>query len=416
MKTPLFGFLTLIATVLHPSPCHGAEEPEEPRLYLLQPERVRELREAFRNGSRSGNPETRAMVTKILGEADKVLPHPLFTVATNTAKIRIIRGQDPHDYFSLAPYFWPDPEKPDGIPYIHRDGVRNPEKDLVSDNLEISRMVSAVRHLSLAYHITGDEKYARGAARFLRGFFLDPATRMNPNMEHAQAIMGVNSGRGSGMIDVFCLSYLPDCITLIAPSHSWSNKDARGMRRWWHDYADWLRTSPKGGAEARNPNNHGFYYDLQLSCVLLGAGDPGEARKHLLAHLAERLDRQITPSGEMPREEARPTSWHYCNYAVTGICYAGTVARCLGIDIWTHRAPDGSGSIRKAMLFLVPFIDHGTAWKFREIGSFSAAKCRPWLGIGSAVYDDPEIRAAQARYAPMGGLPLQEWLLVPGSR
>lgn len=416
MKSSPLGFLAVLTLWLSFHLLSGTVRGGEPELHFLQRERVHALKEALRSGFNDKDSYVRAIADKILSEADKALRHPVFTVATNTAKIRIIRGQDPHDYFSLAPYFWPDPAKPDGLPYIHKDGVRNPEKDLVSDNLEISRMVSAVRYLAVAYHISGKEQYAEAAARFLRGFFLDPATRMNPNMEHAQAIMGINAGRGSGIIDVFCLSCLPDCITLIASSPSWSQKDAKGMTQWWSDYAEWLRKSPKGRDEARNPNNHGFYYDLQLSCVLLGAGLPGEARKHLLDHLTGRLDSQITPTGEMPREEARPTSWHYCNYAVTGICYAGLVARSLGLDPWTHQAPDGSGSIRKAMRFLIPFIDHRQDWKFSETGSFSVGKCQPWLAIGSAVYDDPKISAAQERYAPMDKLPVQDWLLVPGSR
>ena len=30
---------------------------------------------------------------------------------------------DKHDYMSQARYFWPDPAKPDGLPYINRDGI-----------------------------------------------------------------------------------------------------------------------------------------------------------------------------------------------------------------------------------------------------------------------------------------------------
>jgi len=384
------------------------------KLYFLQPGRVAALKEAFRDDSKGRESGAHELAGKVIAEAAKALKHDIFTIATNEEKIRIIRGNNPHDYFSLAPYFWPDPSKPDGLPYIHRDGVRNPEKDRVSDGLQLSGMVSAVRYLALAYHMTGEERYAAAAARFLRGFFLDPKTRMNPNMEHAQAIMGVNSGRGSGMIDVFCLSYLPDCITLISSSPSWTGEDHRGMTAWWREYARWLQESPKGRDERKNPNNHGFYYDLQLSCVLIGAGHPEEAGDHLRRHLVARLDSQITPSGEMPREEIRPTSWHYCNYAVTGICNVGVVAGSLGIDIWKNKTPEGAGSVRKAMLFLIPFIGNREAWKFSEIGEFTPAKCQGWLGIAAAVYNDPVIREAQKRYAPMEKLPIQNWIVVPG--
>lgn len=34
---------------------------------------------------------------------------------------------DANDYVSLARYFWPDPNTPNGLPYIRRDGHVNPE-------------------------------------------------------------------------------------------------------------------------------------------------------------------------------------------------------------------------------------------------------------------------------------------------
>ena len=41
---------------------------------------------------------------------------------------------DKHDYMSQAPYWWPDPTKPDGSPYIRKDGERNPEIDKITDH------------------------------------------------------------------------------------------------------------------------------------------------------------------------------------------------------------------------------------------------------------------------------------------
>src|SRR6476469_7472519 len=59
---------------------------------------------------------------------------------------------DKHDYMSQAPYFWPNPDKPGGLPYINRDGERNPELEKITDHNGLDQMAVAVRALSLAYY------------------------------------------------------------------------------------------------------------------------------------------------------------------------------------------------------------------------------------------------------------------------
>jgi len=47
---------------------------------------------------------------------------------------------DKHDYMSQAPYWWPDAARPGGLPYVRRDGERNPELSKISDSEEMDRM------------------------------------------------------------------------------------------------------------------------------------------------------------------------------------------------------------------------------------------------------------------------------------
>lgn len=119
----------------------------------------------------------------------------------------------PHDYFSEADYFWPDPANPGG-PYISHDGQFNP------DNFNDHRL--ALIHLSLqvpaliaAWKITRQKKYA---AHHLRTWFVDPATSMNPNLEYAQAVHGLSTGQSYGIIDTLHLLEVARAITVMRPS------------------------------------------------------------------------------------------------------------------------------------------------------------------------------------------------------
>jgi hypothetical protein len=387
-------------------------------LHLFQGGRVESLKESYQNRtSPDVSKPTLEKALHIVAEAEKVVHHKEYSIVRNTGKLKINSSMsDLHDYFSIAPYYWPNPNTPDGLPYIRKDGERNPRKQQVSDQAELSRLINAVTNLSLAYRITGKEEYAEAAARFLRAFFIDPSTRMNPNLNYAQAILGVNGGRGGGIIDSEALTQLPDAVTLLSKSPNWKASDGKAMSSWFSDFANWMQTSKNGQDESRTKNNHGFYYDLQLSTMLLGAGKEAAARELLQQSLPKRMDSQIRPDGQMPLEEARRTSWHYCSFNVRAICRAGLVAQSLGISIWDNQAQDGSGSLKKAMLFLIPFIDHRELWKFSEISDFSSDKCRKWLAIGSVVYDDPVIRKAQQTYAPLDSLSLGDWLVVPTQR
>ena len=380
------------------------------KLYLFQPGRLDLLKKAVAERdfqSTEGN-----LAREILHEADLALTWPTFTIVNNKVK-GSMGAPNPHDYFSTAPYYWPDPKKPNGLPYIRRDGEHNPSRKAISDEYQERGMLDAVVNLSLAYRITGEEKYAASAATFLRAFFLDPKTGMNPNMNHAQAVPGQNTGRGIGIIDTLGFHVLTDSITLLGTSKAWDAKDRSGMKQWFRRYANWMMSSKNGKAERAALNNHGVTYDLQLVSVLIASGNIQEARNILATSLPKRMDSQIRANGQMPLEEERRTSWHYCSMNLKYLCRNALVAQNLGINLWNHEDPNGTGSIKKAMLFLIPFIDHREKWKFTEISSFTSKETASWLSIGSLVYNDATIREAQQAHAPLQELPADDWLILP---
>src|SRR5207237_9367762 len=89
---------------------------------------------------------------------------------------------DPHEYFSEGPYWWPDPKNPKG-PYIRRDGERNPAR-FMGNRTDLGNMCSAVLALGMGGYLLGDKACGAHASQVLSMWFIDPKTRMNPNLEY----------------------------------------------------------------------------------------------------------------------------------------------------------------------------------------------------------------------------------------
>jgi hypothetical protein len=126
-----------------------------------------------------------------------------------------------NDYMSMGPYWWPNPNTPNGLPYVQRDGQRNPESHgsaLDADNLQ--GVATDSLDLALMYRFTEDSRYADKAAAVIRAWFLTPATRMNPHLRYAQSIPGIVEGRGLGIIDTRDLWKVIDAAALIHPALS----------------------------------------------------------------------------------------------------------------------------------------------------------------------------------------------------
>ncbi|HEV2835552.1 MAG TPA: alginate lyase family protein, partial [Pyrinomonadaceae bacterium] len=90
---------------------------------------------------------------KIERDAQKTLLSGPFSVTTKTVTPP---SGDKRDYMSQAPYFWPNPATKEGLPYIRRDGERNPEIDKINNHRVLDQMEAAVETLALAYHLKRD--------------------------------------------------------------------------------------------------------------------------------------------------------------------------------------------------------------------------------------------------------------------
>jgi hypothetical protein len=348
--------LRLILVMLVNSAAH-AQTP--PRVFVWDADRL-----ALAKGRIGG--DLKPALEQLRGEADKALQ---FTQVSVMDKKLVADSGDKHDYMSIAPYFWPDPNKADGFPYIRRDGEVNPERhNRNTDSAAFSATVGNVQTLALAYYFTDKPEYAAHAAKLLRVWFLDPATRMNPNLNFAQAIPGKTAGRGTGIIDTVSLIGLVDGIGLLRGSASWSDEDQRGMVAWFDAYLNWLLTSRNGKDEAAAANNHGTWYDAQVACYALFVGKGALAKRTIEAAKTRRIDPQIKPDGSMPLELARTNSLSYSLYNLMAFFNLARLGEHAGVDLWNYRPEDGGG-VRKALDFVAPYVDRDKPWPHPQISA-----------------------------------------------
>ena len=304
-----------------------------------------------------------------------------------TSKATTPPSGDKHDYMSQAPYFWPNPATKNGLPYIRRDGERNPEIDRLTDHRVLDQMESAVETLALAYHVTRKEEYATKAATLLRAFFLDPATRMNPNLQFAQAIPSVNTGRGIGLIETRGLTRVVDAIGLIRGSKSLSTKDQKGLEDWFAKFLQWMLESKNGRDEAGAKNNHGTFYDVQVVSFALFLGRTDLAKSVLETAKTKRITVQIEPDGRQPLELARTKAWSYSVGNLDGLMLLARLGENVGVDLWNYETRDGR-SIHKALEFLLPFASSEKKWPYQQLGEWQPQILLPLIHRAEGHYQN----------------------------
>lgn len=337
---------------------HAAPSASLPDTIYADPQALAEAKSAYASGDASFKPA----FDHLFADAAKALKsNPVSVMDKN----RVPPSGDKHDFISQAPYFWRDTNSPDGK-YIRRDGERNPESGKDSDAGRIGQVCSSVHTLALAYYFSGKEEYAEHATKLLRVWFLDPATRMNPNLNFGQGIPGEVDGRPMGIIGTRGFVGLTDAIRLLANSKSWTADDQKGMVAWMSQYLDWLQTSKIGKGEGDATNNHGTFYDTQAVAIAAFVGKTDLARNILSDDRQKRIAKQIEPNGQMPRELQRTKSFSYSAFNLRALIDLASLGQNLGIDLWHFQTEDGRG-ICKAFDFMAPYAKPDSKWPYQQI-------------------------------------------------
>jgi len=275
---------------------------------------------------------------------------------------------DKHDFLSLAPYCWPDPKSPNGLPYKCLDSLGvNPAILEVPDKENMKDMITRVKTLALAYHFSHNETYASKAAELLHVWFLDGHTKMNPNMQFSEAVIGEHNGTSHGIIGAKQLPEVIASIHMIENSSSWTSQDQQRMKGWFTHYLEWLIHSQSGIKEAKSKNNHGTWYDVQASAIGLFVNKTEITDRIFHKWLDRQIAIQILPDGRQPLELSRPTSLQYSIFNLLGLFELAKTAEETGIDMWNFKTPQGAG-LQKALDYLMPFLLNKNSWPYEQNG------------------------------------------------
>jgi hypothetical protein len=376
-----------------------------PNVHVMNPRHVLEVRQ------RALDPDYMfAQELKELYKAgdDLIAAGTLYSVTFNA---ELPNSGDKHDYFSLSPYWWPDPDSPDGLPYIRRDGEVNPERDIVSDRLPFESMMFNVDTLARAYYFSADEKYAQFATQLIRTWFLNPETKMNPNMRYGQMRRGIDDGQGGDIICTRWFYYFLDSVELLRDSEAWTDQDHSALKAWMAGYLDWLTYHPFGRNESVADNNHGTSYEVQLMVISLFLGRDTVTPLIAEHSIKQRIDNQIEADGRMPLELVRTKAWNYSIENLRYLMYAGIMARPFGIDLFHYNPPSG-GTLKDALDYLVPYVNDPENWPDMQITQWEPFRLRKYLFIGQAIYQDPKYDEAMKKAGWTQPL-LEDYLYLP---
>lgn len=268
-----------------------------------------------------------------------------------------------HDFYSEGDYWWPNPVSPDSA-YIRRDGQTNPD-NFVAHRHAMIRFSSLVGDLTSAWLVTKDEKYIRQAVRHVRAWFVDPATRMNPDLQYAQAIKGIATGRGIGIIDTIHFLEVVQSLILMEQAGVLSPEDAAGTRAWFTDYLKWLTTHSYGVDEMNAKNNHGTCWVMQVAQFAKYTGNVDILDFCRNRYRSVLLPSQMAEDGSFPLELKRTKPYGYSLFNLDAMATICHILSDRQHDLWQFTTGDGR-NMQKAVAWLYPYIADKSSWPFAE--------------------------------------------------
>lgn len=267
MKSPKTAFKLLLTSILIVISCSNPKKVENKYSDKQLTKFNLTILEITKSQIKSGDSAFASEYQKLIENADQTLNEGPFSVVNKT---QVAVSGDKHDYLSLAPYWWQDESKQDGLPWLRRDGEVNPlTRGKNVDQPTVSKCFGNIRKLLSAYYFSEKEVYAVKLTELLETWFVNPETKMNPNLNYAQGIPGINEGRCFGIIEFGGIKDVISAIEFLELNNAIDQKFDDSLRAWLAEYLNWLQTSELGIMEKTRKNNHATYYDGQVVSLLL---------------------------------------------------------------------------------------------------------------------------------------------------
>ena len=267
-----------------------------------------------------------------------------------------------NDFYSDSDYWWPNPDTADGLPYVRRDGETNPD-NFIKHRVSMRTMRTCVVNLAAAYRITGNDVYANKAASFLKTFFLDEKTKMNPHMLYAQAVAGRHAGRAVGIIDTLHLIDIPVAAEQI--KQTMSEETYRGLKQWFTDYLLWMSTHEQGLEEMNARNNHGVCWNAQAAMFAKFTGNTEMLEFCKKRYTEIYFPKQMAADGSFPHELARTKPYSYSCFVVDNMVNIVNILSTKECNLWKFQLDDGR-CIKQAVDFIVPYMKDKSKWPYAE--------------------------------------------------
>lgn len=280
---------------------------------------------------------------------------------TVTAFIAERSAGDIHDFYSEGDYWWPDSLNQDG-PYVRRDGQTNPD-NFIAHRHAMIRFSSIVGNLTSAYLLTKDETYVAAVMKHVRAWFMNEATLMHPHLLYAQAIKGIATGRGIGIIDTVHLMEVAQSLRRLEEAGVLSEEDIAGTKKWFSDYLIWMSTHPYGVDEMNAKNNHGTCWMMQAAVFARYVGDEDMIQICRKQYKEVLLPNQMAKDGSFPRETERTKPYGYSLFNLDALA---TICQTLSDEtdnLWNYTS-DGDKNMQRGIEFIYPYVVDKTTWPF----------------------------------------------------
>jgi hypothetical protein len=294
---------------------------------------------------------TQDAARRLRAEADRRLNQGPWSVAGERPPGLIL---DPHDYYSEAPYWWPNPDDPFG-PYLLRDGHYNPDR-FTANRTALNLMSDTVFVLGTAAYLFDDERYTQRAERLIQTWFLSPKTRMNPNLEYARVVRGVSAGRPSGILEGRALIRAIEGMEFLARAGNWDPKDQAAVHKWFEDYLRWLMQSKSGAEEKARGNGQSAWWTAQVAAVAAFVQDE-TAQKTAFSHYRDHVFPRLSKTDNVvPRDDVRASV-----FDLEGSTVVCRIAELQGVDLWGLHGANGS-SIATLINSVEPYLSDPRLW------------------------------------------------------